>query len=86
MKVREKFTDGPVNVYRANDTSLYLPDILKQVAQHTVIERNAFFGHHENLLVAIIFIQRKRITEIRLKRVLKVKKNNQTFFYSKTQF
>jgi len=38
-----------------------------------VIQRNSFFGHHVNLLLAMIFDGRKHIRELGLRRVLKAR-------------
>lgn len=72
IKSSSQFTDGPLHIYRAIEASRFLPDHLKQVVD-PVIERNAFFAHHENILVAMIFDKRPHIRELGLRRVLKAR-------------
>ncbi|KAJ8888563.1 hypothetical protein PR048_008054 [Dryococelus australis] len=53
IKMNKYFTDMPKYVFLAIQRSLYLSEDLLQVVD-PVIERNAFFAHLENLLLAMI--------------------------------
>lgn len=53
IKKNSSFIDGPKHVFKAIETSRYLPENLLQIID-PVIERNAFFVHPENLLLAMI--------------------------------
>jgi hypothetical protein len=57
IKYSTYITDGPRHIYKAIQTSLYLSEDSKKVV-HPVIERNAFFAHPENILIAMIFDER----------------------------
>lgn len=67
-------SDGPIHVYQAIETSRYLSDELKAVI-FPVIERNSFYAHPENLLIAMIFDERRHIRELGLRRVLKARQS-----------
>lgn len=54
MEICKNFTESPTLVYRAVETSQYLLDNLKQVVD-LMIEIDAFFAHHKNYFVAVIF-------------------------------
>ena len=72
IKCSKNIISGPVHVYRAIVTTRYLSEDLKKVV-FPVIERNAYFAHPENLLMAMIFDERKHIRELGLRRVLKAR-------------
>lgn len=72
IKCSKYITNGPIHLYRAIETSRYLPGDLKKVV-FSVIERNSFFAHPENLLMAMVFDDRKHIRELGLRRVLKAR-------------
>ncbi|KAF2892021.1 hypothetical protein ILUMI_14152, partial [Ignelater luminosus] len=52
--------------------SRFLPKNLRSVVD-SVIERNAFFAHLENLLVGILFDDRDHIRELALQRIIKAR-------------
>lgn len=72
IKKSKYFTDGPKHVFLAIQTSRYLPDDLLKVV-NAVIERNAFFAHPENLLLAMIVDEREHIRELGYRRILKAR-------------
>lgn len=72
IKCSKYITNGPRHLYRAIDTCRYLPDNQKQLV-FSVIERNAFCAHPENLLLSMICDERKHIRELGLRRVLKAR-------------
>ncbi|CAH2100076.1 unnamed protein product [Euphydryas editha] len=83
IKCSEYITEGPRHVFKAIQTSRYLSDDLKKVV-HPVIERNAFFAHPENILIAMIFDERKHIRELGLRRIYKARHSRQPCSKGKT--
>lgn len=64
-------------MYRIIETARYLSDELKAVV-FPVIERNSFYAHPENILIAMIFDERRHIRELGLRRVLKARQSAST--------
>lgn len=54
IKCDNRISNGPIHVYWAIETSRYLSDELKAVV-FPVIERNSFYAHPENILIAMLF-------------------------------
>jgi hypothetical protein len=74
IKTNSSCKDGAVNLWRTIKASRYLPDDLKS-AIDPVIARSGFFGHPENVLLAMITDDRKEIRELGVRRILKARKN-----------
>lgn len=74
IKFDYQISNGPIHVYRAIETSRYLTNELKAVV-FPVIERNAFYAHPENILIAMLFDERRHIRELGLRRVLKARQS-----------
>ncbi|GBL81875.1 hypothetical protein AVEN_50478-1 [Araneus ventricosus] len=72
IKKSKYFTDGPKHVFLATQTSQYLSDELLQVVD-PVIQRNAFFAHAENVLLAMLVDAREHIRELGHRRILKAR-------------
>ncbi|GBL88538.1 hypothetical protein AVEN_159120-1 [Araneus ventricosus] len=72
IKKSKYFTDGPKHFFQAIQTSRYLSDELIQVVD-PVIQRNAFFAHTENVLLAILVDEREHIRELDYRRILKAR-------------
>jgi len=72
IKKSKYFTDGPKHVYQAIKKTRYLSDELLQVVD-PVIQRNAFFAHSENLLLAMLVDDREHIRELGYRRILKAR-------------
>ncbi|GBN05823.1 hypothetical protein AVEN_268681-1, partial [Araneus ventricosus] len=60
IKKSKYFTDGPKHVFQAIQTSRYLSNELLQVVD-PIIQRNAFFAHAENVLLAMLVDEREHI-------------------------
>lgn len=75
IKSKPSCKDGAVHLWRAIKLSRYLPDTLKAVVD-PVLQRNGFFGHPENILLAMISDSRKNIRELGLRRILKARKSS----------
>lgn len=73
IKKSKHFTDGPKHVFQAIQTSRYLSDDLLKIV-NPVIQRNAFFAHPENLLLAMIVDDRENIRKLGYRRILKARK------------
>lgn len=73
IKKSKYFTDGPKHVFHVIQTSRYLSDDLREVVD-AVIQRNAFFAHPENVLLAMIVDEREHIRELGYRRILKARK------------
>ncbi|GBL98177.1 hypothetical protein AVEN_268266-1 [Araneus ventricosus] len=72
IKKSKYFTDGLKHVFQAIQTSRYLSDELLQVVD-PVIQRNAFFEHTENVLLAMLVNEREHIQELGYRRILKAR-------------
>ena len=57
-------------MFKLIQTSRYLPEHLLEIID-PVIQRNAFFAHPENLLLAMAMDERKHIRELAFRRLLK---------------
>ena len=65
--------DGARHVHSTIVKSRYLTETLKAVVD-PVIQRNAYFSHPENLLLAMLTDDRPEIRELALRRILKARK------------
>ncbi|GBM03036.1 hypothetical protein AVEN_14548-1 [Araneus ventricosus] len=72
MQKSKYFTDRPKHIFQAIQTSRYLSDELLQVV-NPVIQRNAFFEHTENVLLAMLVNEREHIRELGYTRILKAR-------------
>jgi hypothetical protein len=77
MKNAPSCKDGARHVHSTILKSRYLTDELKKVVD-PVIQRNAFFSHPENLLLAMLTDERPDIRELALRRILKSRKQKRT--------
>lgn len=65
-------TQGARHLFDTVRMSRYLPEELKVVVD-PVIQRNAYFGHPENILLAMLTDERKHIRELGFRRILKAR-------------
>ncbi|GBN63019.1 hypothetical protein AVEN_173756-1 [Araneus ventricosus] len=72
IKKSKYFTDGPKHVFQAIQTSRYLSDELLPVVD-PVMQRNAFFAHRDNVLLAMLVDEREHIRELVYRRILKAR-------------
>jgi hypothetical protein len=72
IKSKPSYKDGARHLWQTIHLSRYLPDKLKQIVD-PVLQRNGFFGHPENLLLAMITDERKHVRELGLRRILKAR-------------
>lgn len=63
IKQKTSFKDGAKHIFQLIMYSRFLPENLRSVVD-SVIERNAFFAHPENLLVSMLFDDRDHIREL----------------------
>jgi hypothetical protein len=68
IKCRPLCTSGALHVWKLISYTRYLPDDLKHIVD-TVIQRNAYFCHPENLLLAMMADERPHIRKLAFKRV-----------------
>lgn len=73
IKRQSSCINGPNNLCQSIILSRYLPQELKAVID-PVIQRNGFFGHPENILIAMLYDDRRHIKELALRRILRVRK------------
>lgn len=64
--------DGPKHILKVIQTTRHLPENIKQVID-PVIQRNGFFCHPENMLLAMIVDERQHIRELGYRRILKAR-------------
>jgi hypothetical protein len=72
IKMKPSCTEGARHLFKTVCMSRYLPEELKVVID-PVIQRNAYFGHPENILLAMLTDERKHIRELGLRRILKAR-------------
>ncbi|KAL4718111.1 hypothetical protein ACJJTC_005692 [Scirpophaga incertulas] len=72
IKSKPSCKDGSRHLFNIIYSSRYLPDDLKGIVD-TVIQRNAYFAHAENVLLAMITDERKHIRELAARRILKAR-------------
>lgn len=66
---------GPKHIFKVIQTTRQFPDDIKKIID-PVIQRNAFFSHPENMLLAMIVDERQHIRELGYRRVLKARTKN----------
>lgn len=72
IKMNHSVKYGPKHVFDVIKTTRYLPKKIKAIID-PVIQRNAYFCHPENMLLAMIADERKEIRELGYKRILEAK-------------
>ncbi|KAK4882474.1 hypothetical protein RN001_005793 [Aquatica leii] len=70
IKIRPSCRHGSYHFFGIIRKSRFLPKELKKVVD-PVLQRNGYFGHPENLLLAMLADDRKYIRELGLRRILK---------------
>lgn len=74
IKIHHSCLDGPLNLFKTIALSRYLPKNLKKIID-PVIQRNGYFGHPENVLLAMLADDRKEIREQACSRILQSRSN-----------
>lgn len=77
IKNKPLLIDGANHVFELIFLSRWLPQNLKSIID-AVIQRNAFFAHPENILVAMLFDKRNYVKELALKRIFKARQETTT--------
>lgn len=72
IKQNASFKDGAKHIFQLITYSRFLPENLRYVV-NSVVERNAFFAHPENLLVSMLFDERDYIRELAFRRIIKAR-------------
>lgn len=70
IKSKPFCTDGPIHLFGIVNKSRYVADRIKNIID-PVIQRNAYFSHPENILLAMITDDKKHVRELGLRRILK---------------
>lgn len=68
-------TYGARHLHEMIKKSSFLPEQYKSIV-HKVIQRNSYFAHSENILLAMLADERRYIRELSLRRILKARKSN----------
>lgn len=79
IKTRSSCMDGQKHIFTIIGESRYLSNKLQSIV-YPVIERNVYFFHPENILLAMLADDRKYVRELGLRRILKCRtqtKNSQ---------
>ena len=76
IKVNSCCKDGVKHIFQLISKSRYLSTDLKEIVDR-VIQRNSFFAHQENILIAIITDDRELVRELELQRILKARHTSQ---------
>jgi hypothetical protein len=72
IKINPSCKNGAKHLWQTIRKSRYLSDELKALID-PVIQRNAYFGHHENILLSMITDNRKHIRELGMRRILRAR-------------
>lgn len=72
IKTRPYCIDGARHLHKTIMLTRYLPQNLKSIVD-PVIQRNGFFGHPENIMIAMIADERETIRVLALRRVKKAR-------------
>lgn len=72
IKSKPSCKDGTHHLFNIIVASRYLPETLKKIID-PVIQRNGYFAHPENILLAMITDERKHIRELAARRILKAR-------------
>ncbi|GBN01055.1 hypothetical protein AVEN_271478-1 [Araneus ventricosus] len=67
---------GPKHIFKVVKSMRHLPDYIKRIID-PVIERDAFFCHPEDMLLAMVVDERQNIQKSGYKRILKERNQNQ---------
>ncbi|ESN93205.1 hypothetical protein HELRODRAFT_181125 [Helobdella robusta] len=78
IKQKTPLKDGAKHIFNLILFSRYLPTNLRTIVD-SVIERNAFYAHPENLLVSMLFDDRDYIRELACRRIIKAKNTDNGF-------
>ncbi|ESN95353.1 hypothetical protein HELRODRAFT_179421 [Helobdella robusta] len=78
IKQKTFFKDGAKHIFNLILFSRYLPTNLRTIVD-SVIERNAFYAHPENLLVSMLFDDRDYIWELACRRIIKARNTDNGF-------
>lgn len=74
IKCKQSCTNGAKHVHDLITRSRYLPDELKKIID-PVIERNGYFLHCENILLAMLFDEQKFVRQLAYQRIKKARCN-----------
>lgn len=72
IKKYKTVKDGPKHILKVIQTTRHLPEDLKNIID-PVIQRNAFFCHPENMMLAMIMDDRQHMRELGYRRILKAR-------------
>lgn len=80
IKQNASFKDGAKHIFHLITYSRFLPENLRYV-MNSVVERNAFFAHPENLLVSMLFDERDYIRRLAFRRIIKAREAERNIKY-----
>ncbi|CAH1099555.1 unnamed protein product [Psylliodes chrysocephalus] len=75
IKLNFSSTSGSFQVFKTIELSRYLRDDSRSIVD-TVIKRNAYFIHPENILLCMLTDTREWVRELSLQRILKARENS----------
>lgn len=75
IKMYHSCLDGPLNLLTTIALSRYLPKRLKSIVD-PVIQRNGYFGHPENVLLAMLADERQEIRSLAYNKILECRSSN----------
>ena len=77
IKMHSSCVNGAKHLYQTIALSRYMPQELRDIID-PVIQRNGFFGHPENILLAMLFDNNNNIRELATRRILKVRRTSRS--------
>ena len=76
-KSNSKITDGPKNLYDLCRQIQVFPDSLVKDIATRVVERNAFFAHPENIMLAMLGDENEEIRNAAVKKIVSLRNNKE---------
>jgi hypothetical protein len=77
IKIKPSCENGAHHLWRTISLSRYLEESLKNVVD-PVIQRNAFYGHAENILLGMLTDKRAHVRQLGLRRIMKARSESAT--------
>ena len=70
IKSKSKITDGPKNLYDLYQRIQVFPDSQEKDIATKVVERNAYFAHPENIMLAMLADENEEIRNPAMKKIV----------------
>ena len=75
IKWHPTIKDAPINLWKSIWMSSFLEDVLRDIVDN-VIQSNGYFAHPENILLAMLWDERRKMRELAVNRIISAKTHN----------